>query len=405
MKILEILKRMFCDMFFYNLVKDKYYKNISEQDKLKISFKLAEYNLERIIPLAFIILLFQLSNLIVDNIYNPYEDKKIYFLFIAISLIIISVFFLWLVNNLLAAEEKSIKKFKYVYLYRSFWTIFALAMLILSAKDMMFLYFPINSILFCGAIAIVPILSLIEVLAFLLPNMLFTLVMLIVSKAQLQIIVGFVLIYIAGFLLSIAIQHTYVNVGIKMLLRTQKIEELNQKLLEQSRLDCLTQLLNRKGLEENLESVWTSCKKNYQNAWIIILDIDFFKHYNDTYGHYEGDMVLQKIGCCMKGCFEKATDIICRIGGEEFLIFLSDIEEDDVFKLIVEFRKQIEALKIKAGHPNISQYLTFSMGLAESYPGGNDISKDLFVAADKALYIAKANGRNCVAYNNKIIFD
>jgi diguanylate cyclase (GGDEF)-like protein len=402
MKILEILKRTFCDMFFNNLLKDKYHKNISEQDKLNIRFKIAEYNLERIIPLAFIILLFQLSNLVVDSIYNPYEDKKIYFLFVAIILIIISVFFLWLVNRLLAAKEKSIKKIEYT--YRSFWAVFALIMLGFSAKDIMFFSFPVNSILFCGAIAIVPILSLIEVLTFLLPNMLFTLVMLIVSKAQLQIIVGFVLIYIACFLLSIAIHHTYVNAGIKMLLHTQKIEDLNEKLLQQSRLDCLTRLLNRKGLKDNLEVAWACCKKNSKNAWMILFDIDFFKDYNDTYGHYEGDVVLQKIACCIKSCFERDTDIICRVGGEEFLIFLSNVKEEDVLKLIFEVRKQMEALKIKAGNPNVSQYLTFSIGMASSFPRGNDNPKDLFVTADKALYIAKANGRNCVVYNNKIVF-
>ena len=137
---------------------------------------------------------------------------------------------------------------------------------------------------------------------------------------------------------------------------------------------------------------------------MILFDIDFFKDYNDTYGHYEGDVVLQKIACCIKSCFERDTDIICRVGGEEFLIFLSNVKEEDVLKLIFEVRKQMEALKIKAGNPNVSQYLTFSIGMASSFPRGNDNPKDLFVTADKALYIAKANGRNCVVYNNKIVF-
>ena len=115
---------------------------------------------------------------------------------------------------------------------------------------------------------------------------------------------------------------------------TNEIDETNRLKIEAT-IDSLTQLLNRNGLEQAAGTTWALCKRDKKNVGVILADIDYFKSYNDTLGHPEGDNILKQVAESIKSCFRRDTDIISRIGGDEFLIFLSDINDDHVFVIFL----------------------------------------------------------------------
>jgi diguanylate cyclase (GGDEF)-like protein len=184
---------------------------------------------------------------------------------------------------------------------------------------------------------------------------------------------------------------------------TNEIETIN-RLKAEAITDSLTQLLNRNGLEQAAGTAWTFCKRDKKNVGVILADIDYFKNYNDTFGHMEGDNILKQIADCIKNCFKRETDIISRSGGDEFLILLSDIDDGHVLELAKALSSAVTNLKVKTATENNSfDFLSVSTGIATSIPQPDDLLIDLYKAADKALYHAKKAGRNCISFSERII--
>ena len=126
----------------------------------------------------------------------------------------------------------------------------------------------------------------------------------------------------------------------------------------------------------------------------IMADIDFFKSYNDTLGHYEGDNILKQVGECIKSCCKRETDIVSRIGGEEFLIVLSDINDIYIIEIAQEISRSIKDLKIKTVGENApSEFLSISIGIATATPTDEISPTDLYKTADSAMYQAKGRIR------------
>lgn len=175
-------------------------------------------------------------------------------------------------------------------------------------------------------------------------------------------------------------------------------------LKSQAYTDELTQLLNRNGLDHSLTTVWAFCKRYQKHIGFIMADIDFFKSYNDTLGHYEGDNILKQVGKCIKSCCKRETDIVSRIGGEEFLIVLSDINDIYIIEIAQEISRSIKDLKIKTVGENApSEFLSISIGIATATPTDELSPTDLYKTADSAMYQAKGSGRNCICFNDTII--
>jgi len=184
---------------------------------------------------------------------------------------------------------------------------------------------------------------------------------------------------------------------------TNEIDETNRLKIEAT-IDSLTQLLNRNGLEQAAGTTWALCKRDKKNVGVILADIDYFKSYNDTLGHPEGDNILKQVAESIKSCFRRDTDIISRIGGDEFLIFLSDINDDHVLEMAQSLSSSIINLKVKAASEyNPCDFLSISMGIATSLPQTDDLLIDLYKTVDEALYSAKKAGRNRISFNEKII--
>lgn len=186
-------------------------------------------------------------------------------------------------------------------------------------------------------------------------------------------------------------------------LATNEIETINRLEIEAT-TDCLTHLLNRNGLEQALGVAWALCKRDKKNVGFLLIDIDHFKSYNDTLGHLEGDNILKQVSDSIKTCFKRETDIISRFGGEEFLIFLSDADEDHLVEMARFLSSTITDLKIKATtEKNPYDFLSVSIGVAAGVPQPHDSLIDFYKRVDKALYHAKKSGRNCISFNESII--
>lgn len=191
------------------------------------------------------------------------------------------------------------------------------------------------------------------------------------------------------------IAHNFIRAAI------HEIETLSHLEIEAT-TDNLTQLLNRNGLEQALPTAWAFCKRKKKNVGFLLIDIDYFKSYNDTLGHLKGDDILKQIAHSIKICFKRETDIIGRIGGDEFLIFLQDIDNDHIVEMAQNLLSSLSSLKVKAC-PGSYKCLSVSIGIETGIPQTGDSLKEFYNRADMALYHAKKSGRNCISYNNVII--
>lgn len=184
---------------------------------------------------------------------------------------------------------------------------------------------------------------------------------------------------------------------------TDEMETLNRLKIEAT-TDSLTQLLNRNGLEQALETTWAFCKRHKKRAGFLMVDIDCFKSYNDVLGHLGGDEIIEKIADSIKACFKRETDIMGRIGGDEFLIFLSDIDDEHIAEMAQTLSRTITDLKIKATTEDSPfEFLSVCIGVVTGIPQAYDLILDLYKEADHALYHAKKSGRNCISFNGNIM--
>ena len=135
---------------------------------------------------------------------------------------------------------------------------------------------------------------------------------------------------------------------------------------------------------------------------VLAIDIDFFKKYNDSYGHPMGDKCLRMVADVLKESAQRSTDIVTRTGGEEFLIFVQDADDKDMVSLALKIRKNLEKKAIPQSYCAVSKNVTISIGAVSFVPGYDKSFKDLYEEADKALYTAKENGRNCIVCNGNL---
>ena len=166
------------------------------------------------------------------------------------------------------------------------------------------------------------------------------------------------------------------------------------KLEEQARTDGLTKLANRRHFDEQLEKEWKRALRNGSSLSLAMLDIDFFKLYNDNYGHQAGDEVIKKVAECLKIKVQRASDTVARYGGEEFAIIMVDCTEQEAVLFMNKLVRSIEELTILHAYSSCSEFVTCSMGLATLEASQDVEYSQLLRLADNALYRSKAKGRN-----------
>ncbi len=173
-----------------------------------------------------------------------------------------------------------------------------------------------------------------------------------------------------------------------------ELQSHKEKLAQMSYVDALTSIANRRHFNEYLEAEWNRAVRRGSPLGLIILDIDFFKQYNDNYGHSAGDECLVLVARALSKYIKRSADLVSRYGGEEFAVILPETDFSGAKSIAEQIQTSIRDLGIVHEYSRIAPHITVSIGVASCVPAEKDSHMDLVEAADKQLYAAKEAGRN-----------
>jgi len=174
----------------------------------------------------------------------------------------------------------------------------------------------------------------------------------------------------------------------------QQLISLQKEMEELSFRDGLTGVANRRRFDAIIELEWSNARRNRQPLSLLMMDIDYFKQYNDRYGHLEGDACLKHVARILNSAATRARDLLARFGGEEFVLVLPETDETAAGKLAARCRELILAERIPHESSPIGSALTISVGAGTMIPGHDDALRPFIDAVDKRLYQAKQRGRD-----------
>lgn len=176
--------------------------------------------------------------------------------------------------------------------------------------------------------------------------------------------------------------------------RTKKLEEANCALHKLSMMDGLTGIANRRSFDVFIREEWDKMQANGATLSLLLIDVDYFKNYNDYYGHVAGDDCLVKIARALASCARRTGELVARYGGEEFVVVLPSTNEDQAAAVGEKMRRTIEELHIDHEDSDVSQQVTISIGIATTTSKATSTLEKFLETADEALYVAKNRGRN-----------
>lgn len=202
-------------------------------------------------------------------------------------------------------------------------------------------------------------------------------------------IVGMMLCYV----LEMRDRKTYLQARL-LSLEKEKLDVLSQEMARMSREDVLTGLANRRHFNEVFQSEWDRARREQQPLSLIFADIDYFKPFNDTHGHLEGDRVLAEVGKALKSVVRRGGDMAARYGGEEFVILLPGTPIEGAIGVANQIMDVIHGLSIPHRASGVSSCITISAGIASIIPSSGVRSAQLIDWADEAVYAAKKAGRD-----------
>lgn len=207
-----------------------------------------------------------------------------------------------------------------------------------------------------------------------------------------SVMVVFVLMFYGGVVLDSGWRFSRT---LKDNLRTRiELERANQQLQKQADHDPLTQLLNRRGFDRRLKTEWARHAREKLAISALMIDIDYFKRYNDHYGHDRGDRCIQAVAEAIGASAERPGDLVARYGGEEFIVLLANTQEAQALTVAERIMAKVNELAIPhAGNPDGKQ-VTVSIGAATALPTPGEDEALLYLSADEKLYVAKSAGRN-----------
>ena len=174
---------------------------------------------------------------------------------------------------------------------------------------------------------------------------------------------------------------------IDLKLKSDKLEDL-------SMCDSLTNIPNRRFFNETFEKKYKEIQRDKKDLALIMIDIDFFKRYNDNYGHWQGDECLRKVAQALRKTLKRPTDSISRYGGEEFVVLLKDIDKEGTKIVARSLVDAVADLKLEHKFSKAADFVTISAGVALKESEEEISKEDLITKADKQLYRAKESGRN-----------
>jgi diguanylate cyclase (GGDEF)-like protein len=178
-----------------------------------------------------------------------------------------------------------------------------------------------------------------------------------------------------------------------------KLQQQARKLNELANIDQLTNIYNRRGFEENIKNLWSKAVKKKSLITIMMIDADYFKQYNDSYGHVEGDECIKSIAIAIKKSIDVKVDLLARYGGEEFVVVTISDNIDHTKSMAEAIKKSVYNLNIEHKSSSISDRVTVSIGVVSSYTKDIAGYAQLVISADEALYEAKKSGRDKIVYS------
>ncbi len=181
----------------------------------------------------------------------------------------------------------------------------------------------------------------------------------------------------------------------KMTNAYKALKKTNADLTSLALKDSLTDLYNRRAFNERIVADWARWKRNDIKFSLLMIDIDFFKQYNDTYGHLAGDTCIKKVADALKSSVQRSEDLVSRYGGEEFVIIIPNTDETSSFEIAKKVHDNLKGFAIEHKTSKCSDLVTVSIGVAlfDTFEKAKNF-EDVIGFADEALYLAKANGRN-----------
>jgi diguanylate cyclase (GGDEF)-like protein len=175
-----------------------------------------------------------------------------------------------------------------------------------------------------------------------------------------------------------------------------ELQAANQKLELLANLDGLTQIANRRRFDSYLNLEWQRHQRERSPLALILIDIDYFKRYNDSNGHQGGDDCIIRVAQEIAKIPQRPTDLVARYGGEEFVVILSNTNTEGALMVADSIQTAIASLAIPHENSDISELVTLSMGIASLIPSVEESAENLIMYADQSLYMAKKQGRNRV---------
>lgn len=169
-------------------------------------------------------------------------------------------------------------------------------------------------------------------------------------------------------------------------------------LMDKVRYDALTGIYNRRYLDENIDKIVEALSIKKDELCVMMLDVDFFKRYNDTYGHSEGDECLRRIAKTIAESLTRESDFVARYGGEEFVVLLPNMDENMARVTANRILENIRAQDIMHEANEVAPYVTISIGVTSSRVLHAQTGEDYIKRADEALYLSKKRGRNRYTY-------
>lgn len=176
--------------------------------------------------------------------------------------------------------------------------------------------------------------------------------------------------------------------------RTTELKKANRELQRLSQIDGLTQIANRRHFDQYLTQEWHRSQREQRSLSLILCDVDFFKNYNDLYGHQKGDDCLQRVAQLLRQAVKRPADLVARYGGEEFALILPSTDLKGAIAIAQAIQQEVYSAQILHTASEISKFLTISLGIVSTIPTSAVSLDQLIAAADAALYEAKHQGRD-----------
>ena len=326
----------------------------------------------------------------VVNVGGIYSEKSLGLtVFLAVSSgisVILAVLGYLLVKN----NEKD----RMIIFYRSVFVVHGILILVCAGLDLSISGSMILTVA-CGVyMSLVPVLSGVERRIYLAVYAVGIVATVLISNIAGRVIAEGIIIAVVMFIIGDILQEnaiSYERMSFKLKAKTISSES-----------DPLTGLNNRRGLNRKASVLWPYCMESNTEIGLIEIDVDFFKKYNDRFGHPAGDKCLKMIADAIREAVGSSRCITARTGGEEFVVFVQGLNEEQLIELALNIRNTVDELQIVHAYAGVSKYVTVSMGVSTIVPIFDNSFQDLYEAADKALYSAKSNGRHCIVCGDKI---